>query len=408
MSRSVLSRQSMRKSTLLLFTVMSALVARAGLSSGGDDDRPPPTPVENLYFATDEFIYVPIYTSSMGFRLLTGAKTSFSGKSLIVPSDVNIGAATGVYVLRTYADGNVGLDTRSDNNGTQMASADGYTPTFSYRYTSQESEPGYISMHSYSASVQDTNPRMRDPESMSGFEVTIARDMPNWLGKRVLLKITGGLGLNGIKSQFATAVPAIIHKTTDLYSLNGATAPGTSYTGPVVTLNNFIGPDGTPSAMTLNQFTLIGAEPSSRTVTDIASDSTVNNVYKVKGSFFTARVGPTLIFPFTEKFRASVSVGLMALYSGTTFDVEENFVPEVGSTVSNQGSVLQKKLLPGFYVDANLEYWITEKTGLYAGAAYQGGGSYTQDLLISEETKYTTKIDLKSLSGVRAGMHIRF
>ncbi|MFA5262739.1 MAG: hypothetical protein WC378_02870 [Opitutaceae bacterium] len=399
----------MRKITLLLFTVLSALIARAGFMSGaGDDDHPAQAPVVNLSFATEEFIYVPIYTTSMGFRMLSGAKASFSGTSTIKSPSVDIGSPTGVYVLRTYADGSVGLDTRTDSNGVYIASADGLTPTFQYNLpASQESVNGYLAFHVNEAKVDDSTPRVKDPGSMAGFEVTVSRDLPNWLGKRVLLKVTAGFALNDIKSQVITDVPATISRTTDLYSLNGSLPPGTGYSGSTSGSITITNPDGSTSYLATNSATLISAQPNSRTTADTISNTAVTNTYKVKGGYFTARLGPTFVFPFSEKFRASLSLGFLALYSATKFDVDEEFRTDDQLPMTQSASDVEKKVLPGYYVDANLEYWVTEKTGFYAGAAYQGGGTYTQ-VISTEDIKYTTKIDLKSLSGVRAGMNIRF
>jgi hypothetical protein len=341
--------------------------------------------------------------------MLSGAKASFSGTSTIKSPDVDIGDMAGVNVLRTYADGSVGLDSRRNGDGTMMASADGLTPTFSYNLPASQEDivHGYLAMHVSEARVDDSTPRNKDPGSMAGFEVTVSRDLPNWLGKRVLLKVTGGFSLNDIKSQLITDVPATIVRTTDLYSLNGSFPPGTGYnplSGGSITITN---PDGSTSNLGTNNVTLISAQPNRRSVAETPSGTAVTNTYKVKGGFYSARLGPTFVFPFSEKLRASVTLGFMALYSATTFDVDEEFRSEDQLPLTKSDSSVEKKLLTGYYVDANIEYWVTEKTGFYAGAAYQGGGTYAQ-VIDKDDIKYTTKIDLKSLSGVRAGMNIRF
>ena len=74
-------------------------------------------------------------------------------------------------------------------------------------------------------------------------------------------------------------------------------------------------------------------------------------------------------------------------------------------TVVEEGT--DKHFLPGFYVDANMEYWLTENTGLYAGGVYQNNGTYTQRI-DSETADYATRVDLSSMTGFRAGMNYRF
>jgi hypothetical protein len=63
--------------------------------------------------------------------------------------------------------------------------------------------------------------------------------------------------------------------------------------------------------------------------------------------------------------------------------------------------------LPGYYVDATLQFDLTERTGFYAGAVMQGAGDYTQNLN-SAAAHYSTKIDLAKQQGFRGGMTIRF
>jgi hypothetical protein len=64
-------------------------------------------------------------------------------------------------------------------------------------------------------------------------------------------------------------------------------------------------------------------------------------------------------------------------------------------------------VLSGYYVDASLQFDLTERAGFYAGAVYQSTGSYTQHAR-DASSDYTTKIDLEGQSGLRAGMTIRF
>lgn len=401
-----LSRHHMRKTTLILFSTLGALNAFA--QQQDDDDRKQPTPVENLYFATDEFVYIPRNTLYVGLRVMKGASASFSGSSFISNPNVNVGDASGVYQYRSYHDGNVSYDTRTDGDGKPVASADGLTNTWTYAYAEQVSteHPGYIAMHNYMASVSDTTPRSRDMGAVSGVELVLTRDLKQ-LSSRVYLCLSGAVGMSDLKSSMRTAVNGTLYTMTDYYSLNGAAAPAAGYSGPTSSTNTVTDQLGNSTTVTKDTTTYLGAEPANRTLTATTANGEINNFYRVKGAFLSARVGPTLYFPIWGKFRGSVSVGAAAVYAGSTFSVEQEYTPETGDPITNSVSSVDKKVMPGYYVDANVEYWMTERAGFYAGASYQSSSNYTQTIE-NEQTKYATKIEFKGLSGLRAGVNLRF
>jgi hypothetical protein len=153
---------------------------------------------------------------------------------------------------------------------------------------------------------------------------------------------------------------------------------------------------------------LLGNEPIRQTPALVAGDTTsVTNHWKVKGSYFTFRAGPTIWIPITSRFRASVSLGGALIYAGTTYSVTETFLPESGFEISETNSSIASKLLPGYYADASLQFDLTDRTGFYAGAVFQSAGSYDQKL-DATNAHYATKIDLANQSGLRAGLSIRF
>ena len=60
-------------------------------------------------------------------------------------------------------------------------------------------------------------------------------------------------------------------------------------------------------------------------------------------------------------------------------------------------------LLPALYVDADAEYWLTERAGLFLGATYQRSQSFNQDLGGESAT-----VDMGSTSGITSGLTLRF
>ena len=426
MSLSHLSCQSMRKQTLVLLATLAAVsVAKAQQSD--EDSKPQQAPVENLYFSTDEFIYIPEYTLNYGFRTLSGAKGRFSGTSTIKSSSVNIGDNITALMNRSYHDGFVSVDRRLDASGSTVA-ADGSTNTWGYTYDSQGNTPGYVQMHTYEATTIDAGPKQKDFGNTFGVEVVAARDLRK-LGAHILWNITGGICLNDITQKTTRYESARVTTITDLYSLDGAGMPArptqtssttpTPYTSPSTQTVPEIGTDGQPiytdppnnntqKTQTINTTTLLKQFPSARLPTSTTMEGSIKNQYKLKGSFYTMRLGPTFVFPITAKLRISTSIGGVLVYAGGTFTVDSEFTPLEGDVITDQVSSVDKNFAAGYYVDANVEYWLTERTGFYAGGVHQSSGSYTQNIRTDSGADYSTRVDLSNLSGFRAGMNYRF
>jgi len=131
--------------------------------------------------------------------------------------------------------------------------------------------------------------------------------------------------------------------------------------------------------------------------------------WKLRGAYLTARAGATLFIPINNKFSATISAGGVLVYAGTTFAVSQSFTPATGDTIVGAMTSDEDALLPGYYVDAAFQYSITETAGLYLGAVYQSSGDYTQDVTSGDElAKYSTRVDLSALQGIRAGMSFKF
>jgi hypothetical protein len=210
-------------------------------------------------------------------------------------------------------------------------------------------------------------------------------------------------------------VRATLTTLTDYYSLFGQVPPAAPYSSPSSSTttvvdasgNPVLNDDGTVSTVTVDTSVLLGNEPAGRTLTTLTDDMSVLNRWQLKGSYYTFRVGPTVWIPFTTRLRASLSVGAALVYSGTTYTVTQTFEPELGAEISDTSSSEAYKLLPGYYADATLQFDLTERAGFYAGAVFQSAGSYTQNVN-TENSNYSTKIDLANQNGVRAGLSVRF
>lgn len=413
--------------------VVFAAFALVAAHAQDEERRAPPVEIPD-FSNLDEYIYEPRSTVTLGFRHLSGAKTSFSGQgSLAAPEDP--GAETGANVLRTYHDGTVRPDARGElrrdedgnilidiNTGQSIfdpIEPDGRTNTWNYldnnQRISSNGSTTQMAFHTYSAEVIDTAVREQKSANTNGLDLTVARDMGNLFGTRMEWALMAGMSVNDIAAGTTDSVLARLRTLTDIYTAFDPEVPDAPYaapsfeTVPVLDANGnpVLNSDGTAQTTTVETTVLLGNEPDSRAVTEAESETAVSNRWSVKGAFFTLRAGPTLLLPIGNRFRASVSLGAAMIYAGTKYTVTQTFQPETGAEFSDTNTSSDSKLMPGYYADATLQYILTERAGFFAGAVMQSAGSYTQSIE-NETAHYATRIDLGSLNGVRAGMSIRF
>src|SRR5262249_14664557 len=141
--------------------------------------------------------------------------------------------------------------------------------------------------------------------------------------------------------------------------------------------------------------------------TTVVDTTNVTDHFNLKGAYFTLRFGPTLIIPLTEDLNASLSFGAAMVYAGTTYTVDQDFQPDTGPEITSTVSTTRSYVMPGYFANADMEYWLTKRTGLYVGAAYQGSGSYTQKIH-TDSADYSTTVDLKDEQGVHLGVDVKF
>jgi hypothetical protein len=406
-----------------------AFAATAGVVFAQDEERRAP-PVEIPDFSNlDEYIYEPKSVVTFGFRYLSGPKMSFSGRGSI-PSPENPGAATGANLTRVYHDGSVRPDSRStarlDTGGNPIIdpqtnspvfdpiAPDGKTNTWNYTDASQLTGTGYVRFNSYSAEVIDATTRKTDGPSSAGMDLAMSRDMGKLMA-RFPWTLTAGMSINDISANTLDRVQARLTTVSDYYSLFGQTPPDAPYSAPSSTTTSILDASGNPavandgsvSSVTVDTTVLLGNEPAGRTTNATLDDTRVSNRWKLKGAYYTFRVGPTVWLPFTTRLRASLSLGAALVYSGTNYTVTQTLEAPLGAEISDTASNNAYKLLPGYYADATVQFDLTERTGFYAGAVLQSAGSYTQGIE-TDNQHYATKIDLSNQNGVRAGMSYRF
>lgn len=422
-------------------------------------EPPPPVGVDVDYFAPSQG------KLSIGIGILSGPKISLSGSGNI-PSGVNPGLDVGTSgITRTYNDGTVAVDPRVDSNGNKINSADGLTTSWSYNNASQLSSDGnVISMHAYSATINGDNPQSGQAGASGGYDLTYDRDFGWHLGK-VKIDLIAGLGLNKISYSISANVSGTMTTLTDTYNVyapvpsglgnglpaldaNGNTAynpaagangngtgviggslasQGTPYTAPVVTSADSNGNPVTTSGGSVNTGYALDSQPNNRglvngdpgdnnnpggsedqTQRDLTtSPAEVAEQWNVTGAYFTFRLGPQFTLPLTENFSANVSGGPALVYVGTTFSVDQTVTPPTGSPIESTATHSYNTVLPAYFANANIEYSLTDTTGLFVGAAFQASRSYNQSI-VAPDADYTTRVDFGSQEGVNMGIDFKF
>jgi hypothetical protein len=400
---------------LLRLALCGACICVAGLraqQSGNDEKEAPPEEIPD-FSQLDEYLYVPKSTLSIGDRLFfRGPRTTFSGQGSIPATSYPGTDPTVPNIERTYSDGYVQPDQRtivvSDGvgSGTSTTGAsDGRTNTWGYDNLNQILPNGDISFHSDSAEITDTASHEQTGQASAGIELIMDRDMGK-LGKHLKWSITAGFSLADIRSNVFATVPATVTSVTDTYDLFGQVPPPPIYNSPS-TSSQTTGSGGTAVAENPDQTILIGNVPLGRTT--LNSAATVTNRYFTEGAYYTLRIGPTVILPMGKHWNLSLSAGPAIIYAGSEMNVLEDLAfttnePDLTDLYQKENN----KLVPGYYVDVDLQYQFTDTAGFYVGGVYQGAGSFTQAVSSGTGTEYDSKIDFGDQEGVKTGMTVRF
>jgi hypothetical protein len=400
----------------LRFALSVGCLSFAGLRAA-DEEKQQPEEIPD-FNQIDEYVYVPKSTLSLGSRFfLNGPKATYAGQGSI-PSLQDPGSDYLVpNVSHTYIDGMVSPDTRSTlaNNGvgqttTVPIASDGRTNTWTYDNASQLLPNGDMAFHTYSGEVTDTGIHPSTGASSLGLELMMDRDMGK-IGKRMKWGITAGLSVADIHSSTYASVPTTMTTITDTYDLFGQVPPPAPYSSPNTISQTVFNTGGTVGSTSptqqVDQTILLGNIPLSRVTTLSYLDSV--NRYFIEGAYYTFRVGPTLIMPVGTHFKLSVSAGPDVIYAGSELNVLESLTFDAAQAPLTQ--LYQKentKILPGYYVDVDMRYDLTETAGFYVGGLYQGGGSYSQSISSGSGTSYSSKIDFANEEGVKAGLTVRF
>ncbi len=407
--------------SFLRFALCIACLSFAGLRAA-DEEKQQPEEIPN-FNQLDEYTYQPKSTLSLGSRFfLNGPKTRYSGQGAI-PSPADPGSDPTIgNVSRSYIDGIINPDTRSISVSTGVGeltnvpiAPDGRTNSWSYENANQLLPNGNMTFHTYSGQVTDEGIHSSSGTPNLGLELLMDRDMGK-IGKHMSWAFTVGFSIADIHSSAYASVPTVMTTTTDTYDLFGQVPPPPPYTSPNTISQSVLSSGGqtvsgttagTTTSQQADQTTLIGNVPLNRTVVPTNVDS--ENRYFIEGAYYTLRVGPTLIIPFGQHFKLSLSAGPDVIYSGSEMNVLESLTFDPNEApITDLFQKENTKIMPGYYVDVDMRYDFTDTAGFYVGNLYQGGGGYSQAVPSGTGTAYTSRIDFGNQEGVKAGLTVRF
>jgi hypothetical protein len=276
----------------------------------------------------------------------------------------------------------------------------------------------YVDMSSYSVTSSGATAQAESKTS-GGVELQFSHIFKRY--KRFEWGINFSAGASDINAKTRSAIGANLVKTTDRYMLASRDSKG-NLVGPssfpnwwyasgddfeTITDKYIIYNEGEPEEIEYtyaseNLKYLDYANPLALGSTEVPVD--VFGYWQIKGAYYMLRVGPIIRFPISKNWTVSVSAGVAGAYVGTDFIVDEYIeLPDVAGNIRIQEGSSEKRFVPGYYGDINIERWLTVRTGFFAGYGFEKLGDYSQSV-----RGRTAQIDLGSSSGFRFGIITRF
>jgi hypothetical protein len=179
---------------------------------------------------------------------------------------------------------------------------------------------------------------------------------------------------------------ATVNTITDTYSLAGITVPGAPYAGTLAGPGPLI--SNTPETRTITPGTTItGASPTETpggiTTGSVVETTTADFFSNVSESLdvdlHTISIGPHFSWEL-RRVRVGLSTGLAINVADWDADYREDlYVSENGGSARLLGTYQDHKggakVLPGFYVEANANVFVTRRVSLFAGGRYDWAGT---------------------------------
>jgi hypothetical protein len=395
---------------VLLAMVLFATTASAQSSDPKSDDRKPTKTEDEDQLAAERagFGRIPNYelllpsnTLSVGVRIAGGASVEFSGVGAIPNLAMPTDDLTTV-MARSYAKGFVSFDARSDANGDPIPD-DGKTNTWAFDSTDQIAADGTgIYMTAFSTSSDGSVVRA-DASYNPGFDIELSKRLG---GKKLKWGVQAGIGLSDINAKTRGDITASLRSLTDFYSLLGAAAPAAPYNAPQTRTDTVTNPDGSSSTVETDVSVLLSDLPTERVDETFVSGAEINGFWQVKGAYFSARLGSWLEMAINDRFTIRASGGVSGKVIGAFLRFDERFIlpDETGELTASDQTNTDSWAMVGGYAALEGHYWLTERSGFFAGATFE---AVSGDVELRAGDRLA-KMNVESGAGIRFGFTTRF
>lgn len=352
---------------------------------------------------------------------------SFGGLGTIDPSRAIPGADQTDFEARLYDDGRVVLDSprgdEVDANGNQTSTpggrytvndADGdligdflaYTPGQTRVWTYGRDEQinnGTVAMNQYSTQSSGIGFQREGESSGLGFEMAVSKRVMR-IGQKMELGLSGAIGLSDFEASTAQRIAADLITMTDIYEVFG-TVPAAPYdapsSGPLTDPSTgLIVPNGQfETTVPLQQIT------PNRTFVTTPNGAAIDGSWSIEGAYYSMRFGPELRGHLTERIAFTVGAGVLGAFVGSDFSVSEvlDLDDTIFTTVGFVATDSVSELLIGYYAEASIEFWLTQRTGLFLGAVLESMDNFVQNF-----AGRTANVTLSDATLIRFGVIHRF
>ncbi|HEY0968450.1 MAG TPA: hypothetical protein VGD88_13750 [Opitutaceae bacterium] len=285
--------------------------------------------------------------------------------------------------------------------GDFVAYSPGYTREWAYATPDQVTSDGRIGMSIFSAKSEGAGAAV-DGDSGGGVEVSLGRRIGK-IGNKIEWGINGSIGLTDFNRKTSGRIRSTLTVQTDYYRVYGGVNPDAPYTAS--SFRDLVDSNGvlvTPNGYETT--TLLNETSTGRETVSTAGAAVIDGDWKIKGSYYIMRVGPSLRAHLSERIAFSFSAGFAGAYVGSTYTASESLqIPGASRSVDVQEEEDASEFIAGYYAEALAEFWFTRRTGIYAGVTYERFGEFEQVL-----GSRTAEVDIGGSAGFRLGITTRF